>query len=103
MNPRHQELVDGYCSGTLSEGEFAELEAALRENPALRRRLLLRRMQWSIKDNLPAWAVRPLQKAWHRARQGSGALAAVGHDGTGELLFDDVYEAARHLSGRHAG
>ncbi|MCX7197573.1 MAG: glycosyltransferase family A protein [Proteobacteria bacterium] len=70
---------------------------------ALRRRLLLRRMQWSIKDNLPAWAVRPLQKAWHRARQGSGALAAVGHDGTGELLFDDVYEAARHLSGRHAG
>lgn len=40
MNPRHQELVDGYCSGTLSEAEFAELEAALRENPALRTRLL---------------------------------------------------------------
>jgi hypothetical protein len=62
------------------------------------RRLQLRRLQWWLKDHLPAWAVRPLQQAWHRASQGTGALAAVGRDDSGELLFDNVYDAARHLS-----
>jgi len=81
---------------------MAALDEFLAQQPdggaALRRRLLARRSQWWIKDNLPAWAVRPLQKAWHRARAGSGALAAVGRDSDGELLFDDVYEAAAYLS-----
>ncbi|MBT5813045.1 MAG: hypothetical protein HOI15_01655 [Opitutales bacterium] len=40
MNRRHQELVDGYCSGILSDAEFAELEVALRENPSIRETLL---------------------------------------------------------------
>ncbi len=65
---------------------------------AIARRLRLRRLQWWMKDNLPAWAVRPLQQAWHRARQGTGALAAVGRDDSGELRFDNVYDAASHLS-----
>jgi hypothetical protein len=66
-------------------------------------RLRLRRMQWWMKDHLPPRAVRPLQLAWYRARQGSGALAAVGRDETGELHFDNVYDAARHLSRTGSG
>lgn len=38
------ELVDGYCSGSLSEEEFARLEEALRSNPEVRRDLLESRM-----------------------------------------------------------
>ena len=81
MNPRHQELVDGYCSGTLSEGEFAELEAALRENPALRRRLLeYRALESALRVTAAAETARqPAQRetgavgAW---RPGIYALAA---------------------------
>jgi len=40
MKKRHQELVDGYCSGLLSDAEFDELESALRESPSLRETLL---------------------------------------------------------------
>jgi hypothetical protein len=41
---RHRELIDGYCSGSLNEEEFAELEAALRKDMGLRRQLLEHRM-----------------------------------------------------------
>jgi hypothetical protein len=68
---------------------------------AMERRLGLKRAQWMLKDRLPAWAVRPLQSAWHRMHGGSGALKAAGSDRTGELLFDDVYEAASHLTRYH--
>lgn len=37
---RHHDLIDGYCSGSLSEEEFAELEEALRNDAELRRRLV---------------------------------------------------------------
>ena len=40
MKKRHQELVDGYCSGILTDAEFVELENALRENPELQETLL---------------------------------------------------------------
>lgn len=40
MNQRHQDLLNGYCSGILSETEFAELQDALRRNPELRQTLL---------------------------------------------------------------
>jgi len=44
MNKRHQDLVDGYCSGSLTDVEFAELEEALRHDHGLRQRLLEYRM-----------------------------------------------------------
>ncbi len=40
----HADLVDGYCSGSLSDEEFAQLEEALRRDPELRRDLLESRM-----------------------------------------------------------
>lgn len=44
LEKRHLELIDGYCSGSLSDKEFAELEEALRKDAALRRELLESRM-----------------------------------------------------------
>ena len=41
---RQDELLNGYCSGSLSEKEFQELEKALRADQALRRRLVEFRM-----------------------------------------------------------
>lgn len=43
-DPRHRELIDGYCSGTLSDSEFQELEEVLCQLPELRRELLESRM-----------------------------------------------------------
>ncbi|MCB1275205.1 LamG-like jellyroll fold domain-containing protein [Prosthecobacter sp.] len=40
----HRQWIDGYCSGTLTEAEFAAFEQALREHPELRRELLETRM-----------------------------------------------------------
>jgi hypothetical protein len=44
MNNRHRELVDGYCSGTLNDTEFNELQEALRKDAELRRLLIEYRM-----------------------------------------------------------
>lgn len=44
ISDRHQKLIDGFCFGTLSDDEFAELEELLRENLAIRRELLHSRM-----------------------------------------------------------
>lgn len=41
---RHRELIDGYCSDSLTDAEFAELEGALRKNVELRRLVLEYRM-----------------------------------------------------------
>ncbi|MEM9366706.1 MAG: LamG domain-containing protein [Planctomycetota bacterium] len=41
---RHLELINGYCSGSLDEQAFAELETALRGDQGLRRQLLEHRM-----------------------------------------------------------
>ncbi|MEM7601374.1 MAG: LamG-like jellyroll fold domain-containing protein [Verrucomicrobiota bacterium] len=41
---RPQWLLDGYCSGSLSDEEFAEFEGMLREDESLRRRLIGYRM-----------------------------------------------------------
>ncbi|MEM1297098.1 MAG: LamG-like jellyroll fold domain-containing protein [Verrucomicrobiota bacterium] len=44
MSDRQQDLVDGYCSGSLTGEEFAELERALRRDAELREQLLEYRM-----------------------------------------------------------
>ena len=44
LKNRHHELLDGYCSGALTEAEFAELEEALRGDVKLRQSLIEYRM-----------------------------------------------------------
>ncbi len=48
---RDTELVNGYCSGNLTDEEFSELERRLRESPELRQMLIEYR---SIESGLPS-------------------------------------------------
>ena len=43
-NKRNEALINGYCSGSLSDEAFAELEEALRKDPSLRTQLIEYRM-----------------------------------------------------------
>ena len=73
---RHdQDLVNGYCSGSLSKAEFAELENRLRESREMRRLLIEYR---SIEAGLPS------------------AIAA-GRDEQVELRFEKKSSSIRRL------
>jgi glycosyltransferase involved in cell wall biosynthesis len=80
---------------------FAAIETYLRAQPgawSLRCWLAAKRLQWALKAILPVGAVRALQSTAHRFGIGGGALAPVNERAGEELLFDDVFEAARSLS-----
>lgn len=80
----YSDLVDGYCSGSLSDEDFARLEDALRRDPALRRDLLesrmleseLRQFAWTLEqqDQKPE---RPASRSRKILQIGAWAAAAA--------------------------